>query len=396
MTDRWPIRRLALGGFLSSVGSWAAGIAVSYYVFRQTGSAVWVAATLFFTFGVVGLFSPLAGKIADRYDRRWVMIIADTGSAACWFALIWVRDPVSVIALAFLGSLVGLPYGPAASAAVPNLAGEDELGWANGLISAAHSTGRLVGPALGGGLFAFVGIGAAFAVNAMSFVLSAVMSASIHVPFSKETLSDAPVSTWDGFRAVFADDVQKRLLIAWAISYLAMDIAFVADPPLAAVFGVGAFGYGLMDTFFGGGAALGGLYGRRVKESAERKWIILGLLGVAVGWFLIAGAPWFALVLIASAGAAAMDTIGTVAGYGLIQRRTPDDLRGRVFAAYGMSGMLANMLGFVLVGPFVEAFGPRAVYAAGGVLMLLAAGVFAYRRVSPVDAASVESQGPSD
>src|SRR4051794_39848655 len=69
MTDRWPIRRLALGGFLSSVGSWAAGIAVSYYVFRETGSAVWVAATLFFTFGVVGLFSPLAGKIADRYDR---------------------------------------------------------------------------------------------------------------------------------------------------------------------------------------------------------------------------------------------------------------------------------------------------------------------------------------
>src|SRR3954447_12834856 len=396
MTDRWPIRRLALGGFLSSVGSWAAGIAVSYYVFRETGSPVWVAATLFFTFGVVGLFSPLAGKIADRYDRRWVMIIADLGSAACWFALIWVRDPVWVIALAFLGSLVGLPYDSAARAAVPNLASDGELGWANGLISAAHSTGRLIGPALGGGLFAFVGIGAAFAVNALSFVLSAVMSASIRLPFSKETSSDAPVSTWDGFRAVFADDVQKRLLIAWAISYLAMDIAFVADPPLAAVFGVGAFGYGLMDTFFGGGAALGGLYGRRVKESAERKWIILGLLGVAVGWFVVAGAPWFALVLIASAAAAAMDTIGTVAGYGVIQRRTPDEVRGRVFAAYGMSGMLANMLGFVLVGPFVEAFGPRAVYAAGWLLMLLAVGVFVYPRESRVATASLGTQGPSD
>jgi MFS family permease len=254
----------------------------------------------------------------------------------------------------------------------------------------------LIGPALGGGLFAFVGIGATFAVNALSFVLSAVMSASIHVPFSKETSSDTPVSTWGGFRAVFADDVQKRLLIAWAISYLAMDIAFVADPPLAAVFGVGAFGYGLMDTFFGGGAALGGLYGRRVKESAERKWIILGLLGVALGWFVIAGAPWFALVLIASAAAAAMDTIGTVAGYGVIQRRTPDEVRGRVFAAYGMSGMLANMLGFVLVGPFVEAFGPRAVYAAGGLLMLLAVGVFVYPRESRVDTASLGTQGPSD
>ena len=396
MADRWPIRRLAFGAFLSSAGSWAAGIAVSFYVFKETGSAIWVAGTLFFTFGVVGLFNPLAGKIADRYDRRRVMIVSDLASALCWFALIWVRDPASVIAIAFLGSIVGLPYGIAAAAAVPNLAGEDQLGWANGLISATLSAGRLVGPALGGALFAFAGIGAAFVVNAASFALSAVMSWSIHVPFSKEAPSGERVSTWDGFRVVFTDDMQRRLLIAWAIAYLAMDIAFVADPPLAALFGVGAFGYGLMDTFFGGGAALGGLYARRVDERTERKWIIVGLLGVGVGWFIIAGAPWFAVVLVASAGAAAIDTIGSVAGYGLIQRRTADDVRGRVFAAYGMSGRLANMIGFVLVGPFVETFGPRAVYAAGGVLMLVAAGVFAYRRGVSVEAIDVEAEPPTD
>lgn len=263
MADRWPVRRLAIGVFLSSAGSWAAGIAVSFYVFRTTGSAVWVAGTLFFTFGVVGLFNPIAGKIADRYDRRLVMIVSDLAAALCWCVLIWIRDPAWVITFAFLGSLVGLPYGVAAPAAIPNLAGEEDLGWANGLVSAWHSTARLVGPAMGGALFAFAGIGAAFAVNAISFVLSAVMSASIKVPFSKEPPSGERVSTWDGFRVVFADDAQRRLLIAWAISYLAMDIAFVADPPLAAAFGVGAFGYGLLDTFFGGGAALGGLYAPR-------------------------------------------------------------------------------------------------------------------------------------
>lgn len=134
-----------------------------------------------------------------------------------------------------------------------------------------------------------------------------------------------------------------------------------------------------------------------MHESTERRWIILGLIGVAVGWAVIAAAPWFALVLVASAGAAAMDSIGTVAGYGLIQRRTADSTRGRVFAAYSMSGMLANMLGFLLVGPFVEAFGPRAVYAAGGVLSLFAAAMFAYRRPRTVgiaiasDAASAPS-----
>jgi MFS family permease len=275
------------------------------------------------------------------------------------------------------------------------LAAEDDLGWANGLISSWHSVGRLVGPAVGGALFAFAGIGAAFAVNALSFALSAAMSASIRVPFSKEAPSGERVSTWAGFRVVLADDVQRRLLIAWAISYLAMDIAFVADPPLAAVFGVGAFGYGLLDTFFGAGAALGGLFGRRVQESSERRWIILGLVGVAVGWAIIAAAPWFVLVLVVSAGAAAMDTIGTVAGYGLIQRRTSDDVRGRVFAAYSMSGMLANMVGFLLVGPFVEAFGPRAVYAVGGMLSLLAASVFAYRRGTSVRPVTADAR-PSD
>ena len=99
------------------------------------------------------------------------------------------------------------------------------------------------------------------------------------------------------------------------------------------------------------------------------------LVGVAVGW--------------------AMDTIGTVAGYGLIQRSTDDAVRGRVFGAYSMSGMLANMVGFLLVGPFVEAFGPRAVYAAGGVLSLIAAGVFGYRRRPAVETESIEVE-PAD
>src|SRR5438552_441314 len=287
MPQRWPIRRLAFGELLSSTGSWAAGIVVSYYVYRRTGSAVWVAGTLFFTFGVAGFFSPLAGKIADRYDRRRVMIASDLGSAACWCALIWIREPGAVIAIAFVGSVLGLPYGLAARAAVPNLVGEGELGWANGLISAASSVGRLVGPALGGAIFAFVGIGAAFAMNSASFLASAALSASIRrIPFSIGAPSEERGSSWDGFREVFREDLLIRLIVAWTISYFAMDIAFVADPPLATSFGVGAFGYGLIDTFFGAGAAAGGLYARRVGESSERRWVIFGLIGVAAGWAL--------------------------------------------------------------------------------------------------------------
>lgn len=379
MHERWPVRRLALARLLSGAGSWAAGIAVSYYVFRRTGSAVWLAGTLFLVIGVSGFFSPLAGKIADRNDRRLVMIASDLGSAACWLALVWIHEPAPVVAVAFVASIVGLPYDFAATAAIPNLAGEEELGWANGLMSAAGSISRLVGPALGGALYALAGVAIAFAVNAASFLLSALLSASIRrVPFSSESPGDSS-SSWEGFRVIRHNKLLLRLLIAWTISYFAMDIAFVADPPLATAFGVGAFGYGMMDTFFGAGALAGSLYGRRITVVTEQRWIVLGLLGVAGGWALIAGAPWFALVLIASAGAAAMDAIGTVAGFGLIQRRTEDRVRGRVFAAYHLAGMVANMVGFIIVGPLVDAFGPRAVYAVGGLMSLIAAAVFVPR-----------------
>jgi MFS family permease len=384
MPRRWVIRRLAAGELLSSVGSWAAGIATSFFMYRRTGSAIWVAGTLFFTFGITGFLSPLAGKVADRYERRRVMIVSDLASAACWGALVWIREPVVVIAFAFLASVVGMPFGFAARAAVPNLVGEDELGWANGLLSAAASIGRLLGPALGGGIFAVAGVGVTFAVNSVSFLLSAALSASIRkVRFSVETPSEEGGSL-EGFRVIARDRVLLKLLVAWTISYFAMDIAFVADPPLATSFGVGAFGFGLLDTFFGAGAVIGGLYARRVEEADERRWITLGLLGVAFGWSIIAGAPWFAVVLVASAGAAAFDAVGGVAGYSVIQRRSTDAVRGRVFAAYAMAGMIANTIGFLVVGPLVEAFGPRAVYALGGGLSLAAAGIFMFSRGEPV------------
>ena len=69
MSDRSAVRRLALGDFLSSTGSGIAAVALSFFVYQQTNSAIWLAGTLFFTFGVAGLITPFAGKIADRYDR---------------------------------------------------------------------------------------------------------------------------------------------------------------------------------------------------------------------------------------------------------------------------------------------------------------------------------------
>jgi MFS family permease len=374
VASRSAVRRIALAKGLSGTGSSIAGVALSYLVFQQTNSALWLAGTLFFTFGVVGLLTPLAGKLVDQYDRRRVMIASDLGSLATWSLLAFTREPLAIAAIGFIASVLAVPVGLAANAAVPNLVEEDDLPWANGLIAAAASVARLAGPALGGGLYALGGATLAFIVNAASFGASALLVASVRGrSFSAERTSEEPSSSaLEGFRVIRRDRMLLWITVAWTTMWLAMNVAYVADPPLARGFGVGPLGFGLIDTSFGAGALVGSVLAARLVHSGERGWIAAGMLGVAAGWGMIALTPWFTLVLVGSAVAAGLDAIGGVAGYGLIQRRTADAVRGRVFAAQSTAGLSANMVGFVIVGPLVEALGPRAVYGLGGILSVMA------------------------
>jgi MFS family permease len=375
MSDRSAVRRLALGRFLSSTGGGIAAVALSYFVYQRTNSALWLAGTLFFTFGVAGLLTPFAGKLVDRYDRRRLMITSDLLGLATWSLLVFVRAPILLATIGFVATIVSLPYWLAAAASIPNLVDEADLAWANGLSSAAGSTARLLGPALGGALFALGGAGLAFGVNAASFGASALITISIRGRrFSAEPADEGDefAGAFEGFRVIRADPLLLWMTIAWTLMWFAMNIAFVADPPLARAFGVGAFGYGMIDTFFGAGALVGALLATRAIRGNDRPWLTAGMIAVAAGWATIAVTPWFVLVLVASAFTAAIDAVGEVAGTNIIQRRTRDSVRGRVFAAQTSAGLAANMLGFVVVGPLVEALGPRAVYGLGAGVALVA------------------------
>jgi MFS family permease len=199
----------------------------------------------------------------------------------------------------------------------------------------------------------------------VSFGCSALLIASLRrlsFDAGRAEGEDERTSSLEGFRVIRADRVLFFLTVAWTMMWLAMNIAFVADPPLAQEFGVGSFGFGLIDTSFGVGALLGAVLATRVVRSNDRTWVALGMLGVAAGWGMIAVTPWFGLVLIASALAAGADAIGEVAGYGIMQRRATDAVRGRVFAAQATAGLGANMVGFIIVGPLVDVLGPQLVY----------------------------------
>ncbi len=182
---RADVRRLALARAISVTGGAAANTALMDAIFRATGGdARWLSAALLATIGVEGLASPLGGVIADRVDRRRVMVASDLLGAGCFLAMALIRDPGALLAAAFASAVVETPFWSASVAAIPNLVPDEDLAWANSLVSVGRNVGITIGPVLGGVLAAGVGPRAVFVGNAASFVVSALLVLSVRGRFA--------------------------------------------------------------------------------------------------------------------------------------------------------------------------------------------------------------------
>src|SRR2546427_12338830 len=129
--SRAPVRRLAVARLISITGGAAAYLTLNYTIYKRTGSATWVAAALFLTFGTTGFVSPFAGALGDRFDRRRVMIASDLAGAACFFLMALVHAPWLLLTFAFLSAAGHAPFLSSASGAPPNLGQERGMGWGN-------------------------------------------------------------------------------------------------------------------------------------------------------------------------------------------------------------------------------------------------------------------------
>jgi predicted MFS family arabinose efflux permease len=372
-TSRSAVRRLALARLISLTGGAAAYLALNFVIYEKTGSAAWVAWGLILTFGALGLASPFAGALGDRFDRRRVMIASDLLGAAVFFAMAMTEDPGLLLGLAFLSALAEAPFMAASTAAIPNLVDEDQIGYANGLVALGRNAGIVLGPVLGGVLVASVGGGAVFAANAVSFVISALLVASVHGRFSGERdESDEHRGLRAGFRFLFSDRVLRTMALTWLGLVLALGMTMVADVALAEVFGVGAFGYGLLIACWGGGSIIGALMGRFLNARTESLAFVAGTGVVAVTCLGVGVSPWFSLVLVIILVMGIGDGLTLVAQQGIMQRRTPDAVRSRVSGAFDAVVHTGLVPSYAVAGPAVAALGARAVYVAGGLAAILA------------------------
>ena len=320
------------------------------------------------TFGTRGLLTPLGGSLGDRFDRRRLMIASELLGAACFASLAFARTPIPLLALAFLATVAETPFFPAASAAVPNLVPAGDLAWANATIAFGSNIGYLVGPALGGALVAAVGATTVFLFNAATFVASTLLVASVAGPFSRHRTEE---ESYRGVRAgivfMLREPQLRTMTMAFAVFALTVGSALVAELPLAASFGVGSTGYGLISTMFGVGALAGSLAARFLNESNERRIMVACSFVTAAGFGSVALAPEFALVLLAMLVAGASDGLVDVAVEVIFQRLSPDAVRSRVLAALEAVFLLGLSVSFLFAGPLVDRLGAKASYVLAGV-----------------------------
>ena len=377
ITDRprSAVRRLALARLISITGGAAAFAALNFTIYERTGSAAWLSASLLLTFGASGLFAPLGGVLGDRFDRRKVMIASDLAGAVAFGAMAFVEDPALLLAIGFVTAVVETPFWSASQAAIPNLVGKDDLAWANGLVQVGANAGIMLGPAVGGVLLAAVGAGMVFGLNAVSFVLSALVVATVRGRFSEDRseLEDEHRGLKAGFVFIRHDRVLRVLVLAWTVFVLGIGMVMVADVPLVELFGAGATGYGMLIGAWGAGSVIGSLAGRMLNEGNESRALFAGTVLIGVTTAGVALSPWFVAVLVLILLAGLADAIVMVADRSIQQRRTPDVVRSRVVSASESVITIALAAGFVLGGPAIELIGPRGVYALGGAFAFVGA-----------------------
>jgi MFS family permease len=373
------IRRLATGRLISVTGGAAAYTALNFTVWDRTHSPGMQALSLLLTFGVAGILGPLTGMLGDRFDRRKVMVWSEVVGAGFFAAMAFVHSPATLIFLAFGSAIAEQPFFSASRAAIPNLVDDPkDLSWANSLVTIGVHSGIAIGPVIGGVLLAAVGPSWVFGINAITFVVSLILTLTVSGSFQQDRSEHS--AEHDEHRGIAAgliflwrEPVLRRMTTAWLVFVLGMGMGMVADAPLAESFGAGAIGFALMITCWGTGSVLGSAAGRWMSPQTEPVWMVAGAFGVAAAAFAVGVLPIFPLILVALLLMGTCDGFTIVSDNGIMQRRTPDAVRSRTMAAFEAVISFGLAIAYLLAGPALRLLGPQGVYLVGGLGAGLAA-----------------------
>ncbi|MDG6106099.1 MFS transporter [Dactylosporangium aurantiacum] len=377
-------RRLFSADLIGLGADWFVQIPLLSLLLQLTGSGVWGALVLAADVGVIALLQPYAGVIADRFDRRRILITAELAMAVATLALLLVRTGEAAwAAVAAIGVIAVAKafFVPAASAALPNVVDAEDLPAANALSGSAWGTMLVVGASLGGISSAVVGPYWCFAFSSALCFLSAVQVARVHRPL-QATIAAVKPQIGEAVRYIRRHPRVASLVTVKAAVGLGNGV-LTTFPLLAAVYGVGPLGVGLLFAARGLGALIGPFVLRRVLTHPS--WLLPGLaVSMSVyglTYLAASAAPWFPLLLVGVVVAHLAAGGNWMMSNFALQTEVPDALRGRVFATDVMLALLSVGVSQLIVGGFVDRVDPRLLTAVcGGVTLVYAAGWAAVTR----------------
>lgn len=353
-------RRLFLASVVSLGGDWFSFVAVASLVTELTGRPGTAAYIYAATVIPVFVASPVAGIVADRFDRKRTLVISDLArvpvALSLCLAAYWHSTALAVAATIVLA--IGASFSdPIASAATPNLVSEEDLASAQAVMGMVWGSMLMVGAGIGGVVAEVFGRQVAFTIDAVSFLISALLIASIKRPLQQAERPASTGSMREALGYVRSRPLLLRLLFAKVGVSSANGIVGLLPAFAARRFATMPLATGLLFAARGLGAMLGPLFARlAIGATPTRRAIIivcgLSTLTYTAGYLAFTASHVFVvalvLVVISHLGGGAQWSLST---YGL-QRETPDHVRGRVMAidyglatlAIGISAVVAGVL----------------------------------------------------
>jgi MFS family permease len=380
-------RRFFFGQIVSWTGTWVQFVAQAWLVLKLTHSGIGLGLITALQWLPVLLFGAWAGVIADRFEKRKLLIGTNLGGAlfSLLLGIATVTGIVNLWLVAVAALLLGLVTAidnPTRQVFTMEMVGRDRLTNAVSLNTATFTTARVLGPAIGGLMIAGVGIGQCFLLNALSFVPVTLVLLFMN---KNELQQTEPVEQKRGqvreaIRYVASVPVLKTLLVIMAFVGTIEYNWQVVLPLLAKeTFSGDATTLGLLGAVLGIGMFTGSLTNAAFGRPARTLLLGAGLM-LGVVTLLLAAAPvlWLAALLMIPLGAASMAFLATMNS--TLQLNSSDAMRGRVMALYFVLFLGSTPIGAPLVGWIAETYSTRAALAVGGIVTL-AACAYAYSRL---------------
>lgn len=347
-------RRLWLGRLISQTGDWFNSVALFTLMLSLTGSSEAVGLVLIIKLLPQFFAGPIAGVVADRFNRKTIMIVADVMRGLLVLGFLFVRRPDQVwivYAIAALEIIISSFFEPAESAAVPTIVSRDELVSANALSGATWSVTLAFGAALGGVVTDLFGRDAAFVIDAVTFFISAAFIQATHIPVLSERLKPAGQSERlsfaevtgitdfvEGARYLKSNPHVMALLFVksgWGLGGGVLLLLTLFGKQIFPLGRDGSASIGLLYAARGTGALIGPIIARLITSDSPRtmrRAITVAFFLAGVFYLLFAGAPGLVFALIFIIGAHAGGSIQWVFSTTLLQLAVPNRFLGRVFA----------------------------------------------------------------